>query len=104
MHLPYCCAQNMPRKYNKSRYEMTIFLGQSQSAYEGTWSHGMRSGRGTYMNAQRDVYSGQFHHDTITGYGTMTYANGDVYMGSFVSDKRHGHGYRSRPRLSMGRV
>jgi len=58
----------------------------------GTWVGGVKTGDGTYENAEGLRYEGHFVDGAFDGKGTLTMANGDILTGQWSGGKLNGHG------------
>ena len=62
-----------------------MFIHILSTIYEGEYSHGMQSGKGTLVYALGHSYEGEFRDNLLWGKGIMSYPDGRVYMGEMVS-------------------
>lgn len=69
-----------------------MLLPLSLRSYEGSWSCGVRCGRGTLYSPDGSTYTGQWSLDLQNGFGTLTKPNGDVYEGDWLNGLREGSG------------
>lgn len=65
---------------------------ESRDTFEGSFEHGMKSGKGVYTFASGAKYEGEYAEDKKAGYGVFTYPDGSKYEGQWANDKRNGHG------------
>ncbi|WP_375193513.1 PEGA domain-containing protein [Marinobacter sp.] len=59
---------------------------------DGTWIGGVKTGDGTYENADGLRYEGHFVDGEFDGEGTAWYPDGSRYEGEWSGGKRHGEG------------
>ena len=89
--------------------KLTEMISRSERAYyEGTWSEGIRSGRGTFWDGQGNLYIGEWKNDKRDGRGSYFFGvkdwtenkyteywlseNTENYTGDFKNDLYHGQG------------
>ena len=58
----------------------------------GTWVGGVKTGDGTYEDAEGLRYEGHFVDGKFDGKGTLTMANGDILTGQWSGGRLNGHG------------
>jgi hypothetical protein len=58
----------------------------------GTWVGGVKTGDGTYEDAEGLKYEGHFVDGEFDGKGTLTMANGDILTGQWSEGRLNGHG------------
>lgn len=105
--------QSRPHGFGRMDY-------RDKSIYEGSWTHGSKSGNGKIQLPSHNIYVGEFKHDMKEGMGEFRYyknrdvyvgfwhcnkkngrgkyyfANGDYYKGHFYDDLKHGHGIKKK--------
>lgn len=59
---------------------------------DGTWIGGVKTGDGTYENAEGLRYEGHFVNGEFDGRGTAWYPDGSRYEGGWSAGQRHGEG------------
>lgn len=53
----------------------------NETSYSGSFSAGMREGRGSFVFTDRRVYDGSWVADKMCGKGKLTFPNGDTLEG-----------------------
>lgn len=61
--------------------------------YDGEWSNGVPSGRGTYMLEGGHIYTGEIHNGLPHGEGHCRYVDGSEYTGAWKTGRRNGNGF-----------
>lgn len=79
-----CTTGNCEDGYGEQNY--------SGGKYQGYFSNGKRSGKGTYTWTSGAKYEGEWKDGQYHGYGISKSDSGSCYEGEFRYDKRHGLG------------
>lgn len=66
--------------------------GDFNTEYIGSFSNGVREGRGMFIFANGNEYIGSFENNKSSGIGRMKYINGDEYLGNWSDGKKEGLG------------
>lgn len=66
--------------------------GEYHSTYEGTYSKGIREGKGKFFHKDGSVLECNFVNNQAMGYGKWMTEDGSVYEGNIINYRRHGKG------------